>query len=62
MALSAIIAVIKRTANMWVGKTKIFAKWADKEGLTDAVLRKAITEISVGSVIAFRNTASVNPT
>ena len=37
---------------MWVGKTKLFAKWADKEGLTDAALRKAIAEINAGSVEA----------
>lgn len=37
---------------MWVGKTKLFAKWADKEGLTDGVLMEAIDEISVGSVDA----------
>jgi len=37
---------------MWVGKTKLFAKWADKEGLTDAVLRQAIAEINAGSVEA----------
>jgi len=37
---------------MWVGKTKLFAKWADKEGLTDTVLVAAIAEISEGSVEA----------
>lgn len=37
---------------MWVGKTKLFAKWADKEGLTDAVLMTAIDEVNAGSVDA----------
>ncbi|MFV2057770.1 MAG: type II toxin-antitoxin system RelE/ParE family toxin [Thiohalomonadales bacterium] len=37
---------------MWIGKTKLFAKWAAKEGLTDAVLVTAINEIAEGSVEA----------
>ena len=37
---------------MWIGKTKLFAKWADKEGLTDAILAQAIAEIRAGSVEA----------
>jgi len=37
---------------MWIGKTKLFAKWAAKEGLTDAVLVTAIDEITEGSVEA----------
>jgi len=37
---------------MWIGKTKLFAKWAAKEGLTDAVLVTAIEEINAGSVEA----------
>ena len=37
---------------MWVGKTKLFARWAVKEGLADKVLMRAIDEMSDGSVEA----------
>lgn len=37
---------------MWIGKTKLFAKWAAKEGLTDAALLTAVEEINAGSVEA----------
>ena len=37
---------------MWIGKTKLFAKWAAKEGLSDAILITAVEEINAGSVEA----------
>ena len=37
---------------MWVGKTKLFAKWAIREGLSDKALMQAIDEISAGLVEA----------
>ncbi len=37
---------------MWIFKTKVFSKWAAKEGLTDSVLLDALKEVERGLIDA----------
>ena len=45
MALSAIM-VDKKRSGMRVFKTRMFGRWAEKEGVSDAALLAAVDEMS----------------